>query len=68
MDDDDPNLRFNSDTGARISDSELFRFGGEWQASSNLFLSAEVSYASSDTTTPSLNTQLNFINPNETLQ
>jgi len=63
-DDDDPNLRFNSDTGARISDSELYRFGGEWQATSNLFLSAEVSYASSDTRTPSLNTQLNFINPN----
>jgi TonB-dependent receptor len=67
VDDDDPNLRFNSDTGARISDSELFRFGGEWQATSNLFLSAEVSYASSDTQTPSLNTQLNFINPNAPL-
>ncbi len=63
-DDDDPNLRFNSDTGARISDSELFRLGGEWQATSNLFVSAELSYASSDTRTPSLNTQLNFINPN----
>ncbi len=67
VDDDDPNLRFNSDTGARISDTELFRLGGEWQASSNLFVSAEISYTSSKTTTPKLDTQLNFINPNAPL-
>jgi TonB-dependent receptor len=63
VDDDDPNLRFNSDTGARVTDTQVFRLGGEWQGD-NLFLSAELSTASSDTRTPSLNTQLNFINPN----
>tara|TARA_R110000744_G_scaffold22171_7_gene57064 strand:+ start:5599 stop:8685 length:3087 start_codon:yes stop_codon:yes gene_type:complete len=63
VDDDDPNLRFNSDTGARVTDTQVFRLGGEWQGD-NLFVSAELSSASSDTVTPSLNTQLNFINPN----
>ncbi|MFT2091091.1 TonB-dependent receptor [Paraglaciecola sp. 2405UD69-4] len=63
VDDDDPNLRFNSDTGARVTDTQIFRLGGEWQGD-NLFVSAELSSASSDTVTPSLNTQLNFINPN----
>lgn len=63
VDDDDPNLRFNSDTGARVTDTQVFRLGGEWQGD-NLFISAELSSASSDTVTPSLNTQLNFINPN----
>ncbi|MBU2924436.1 TonB-dependent receptor [Colwellia sp. 1_MG-2023] len=64
--DSDPNLRFNSDTGARVTDTEVFRIGGEWQ-DDNLFISAEVSYASSETSTPSLNSQLNFINPNTPL-
>lgn len=67
VDDDDPNLRFNSDTGARISESKMFRFGGEWQATNNLFISAELSHASSETRTPKLDTQLNFINPNTPL-
>ncbi len=63
VDDDDPNLRFNSDTSARITDTQVFRLGGEWQGE-NLFISAELSSASSDTSTPKLDTQLNFINPN----
>lgn len=63
VDDDDPNLRFNSDTGARVTDTQVFRLGGEWQGD-NLFVSAELSTASSDTVTPTINTQLNFINPN----
>lgn len=63
-DDDDPNLRFNSDTGARVTDSSLFRLGGEWQVTDNFFVSAEFSSARSDTETPKLDTQLNFINPN----
>lgn len=63
IDDDDPNLRFNSDTGARITETRLYRFGGEWQGDS-LFVSAEISHASSDTVTPKLDTQFNFINPN----
>ncbi|WP_218354858.1 TonB-dependent receptor [Alteromonas lipotrueiana] len=59
----DPNLRFSSDTNSRITDSRVFRFGGEWQGD-KLFVSAEVSSSSSDSTTPSFNTTLNFINPN----
>jgi len=58
-----PNLRFNSDTGARLSDSKMFRLGGKWQATNNLLVNAEFSHSSSKTTQPKLNTQLNFINP-----
>ncbi len=62
-DDDDPNLRFSSETGSRVTDSEIFRLGGEWQ---NERWSARVELASTsaDTTNPTLNTTLNFINPN----
>jgi TonB-dependent receptor len=66
VDDDDPNLRFNSDTGARITDTTLFRLGGEWQGE-NLFASFEISSAKSETENPNLSTQLNFINPNAPL-
>jgi TonB-dependent receptor len=59
----DPNLRFSGDTNSRITKSQIFRFGGEWQGE-NLKVSAEVSSSSSDSTTPSFNTTLNFINPN----
>lgn len=62
-DDDDPNLRFNSDTGARVTDTKLFRVGGEWEKG-NLSARAEWSLSSSDTVTPTFSTQLNFINPN----
>ena len=62
-DDDDPNLRFSSDTGSRVTDSQIFVFGGEWQGE-NLFISAEISSSSSDTVNPNLSTTLNFINPN----
>ena len=63
VDDDDPNLRFNSDTGARVTDTQLFRLGGEWQGD-NLKASVEISSSSSDSKNPNLSTQLNFINPN----
>ena len=63
QDDDDPNLRFNSDTGARVTETYLIRLGGEWEKG-NLTTSAEYSISDSDSTTPSFNTQLNFINPN----
>ena len=63
IDDDDPNLRFSSDTGSRVTDSEIFAIGGEWQGDR---LSARFEYASttSDTVNPNLSTTLNFINPN----
>jgi TonB-dependent receptor len=63
VDDDDPNLRFSSDTGARITDSEVFTFGGQWQGD-NLKVSASISTSSADTFNPNLSTTLNFINPN----
>jgi iron complex outermembrane receptor protein len=66
IDDDDPNLRFSSDTGARVTDSSVFTFGGEWQGD-NLKVSAEISSSSADTANPNLSTTLNFINPNSPL-
>ena len=63
VDDDDPNLRFSSDTGARLTDSKLFRLGGEWEAG-NLTVRIEGSTTSADTESPNLSTTINFINPN----
>ncbi len=62
-DDDDPNLRFNSDTNARVTESRIYRVGTEWEKG-NFSGVAEYSNSTSDSTTPSLNAQLNFINPN----
>ena len=62
-DDDDPNLRFTSETGSRITDTDVFRLGGKWEGE-RLSVSAELSSSSSDTVTPTLNSTLNFINPN----
>lgn len=59
----DPNLRFSSDTNSRQTDSQIFRLGGQWQGD-DLFVSVEASTSRSDSTTPSFNTTLNFINPN----
>ena len=62
-DDDDPNLRFSSETNSRVTDSEIFSIGGEYQHD-RLTASFELSSTSSDTVTPNLSTTLNFINPN----
>lgn len=62
-DDDDPNLRFSSETNSRETDNEIFRFGGKWQGD-NWTASAEFASSSADTVTPQFNTTLNFINPN----
>ena len=62
-DDDDPNLRFSSETGSRVTESEIFSLGGEWQ-NDNWTASFELASTSSDTVNPTLNTTLNFINPN----
>jgi iron complex outermembrane receptor protein len=63
VDDDDPNLRFSSDTGARITDSRIFALGTDWQAG-RLSGRVEASMSTSDTVNPNLSTTLNFINPN----
>ena len=63
QDDDDPNLRFSSDTGARLTTSEVYRLGAEWEKGP-LTARIEGAISSSDTESPNLSTTLNFINPN----
>ena len=62
-DDDDPNLRFSSDTGSRVTDSQIIAVGGDWN-SGRWSVSAEYAMTTSDTSNPNLSTTLNFINPN----
>ncbi len=61
-DDDDPNLRFSSDTGSRVTDSKIFALGGDWQGDRWL-ASFELAFTQADTVNPNLSTTLNFINP-----
>ena len=63
QDDDDPNLRFSSDTGARVTTSELYRLGTEFETG-RLLTRVELSRSTSDSSNPNLSTTLNFINPN----
>ena len=60
---DNPNLRFSSDTGSRVTDSEIFSIGGEWERD-NWSVRAEFASTRSETSNPNLSTTLNFINPN----
>jgi len=62
-DDDDPNLRFSSETNSRVTDVEVFRLGAVWEGE-RWKASVEGALSESETTTPSFNTTLNFINPN----
>lgn len=59
----DPNLRLSSDTNSRLTDSEIFRLGADWERG-RFSGRVELSTSDSDSTTPSINTTLNFINPN----
>ena len=63
VDDDDPNLRFSSDVGARLTTSEIYRLGGDYQ-SGRFSAHLEGSMSVSNTFSPDLSTTLNFINPN----
>ncbi|MGI9318098.1 MAG: TonB-dependent receptor domain-containing protein, partial [bacterium] len=63
-DDDDPNLRFSSETGSRVTDSEIFRLGAEWQVNDRLAAHFEYATSQSDTVNPTIDTTVNFINPN----
>ena len=67
VDDDDPNLRFASDTGARVTVNNLFVLGGEWDITDRLSARAEWANTTSETENPNLSTVLNFINPNTPL-
>lgn len=66
QDDDDPNLRFSSDTGARLTTSEVYILGGEFETG-RLNTRVELSRTVSNTENPNLSTTLNFINPNAPL-
>ncbi len=59
----DPNLRFSSDTGARLTKSEIYSFGGEWETGI-LTVRGELARSLSNSTNPNLSTTLNFLNPN----
>lgn len=62
----EPNLRFSSDVGARLTESNLLRLGTEWE-SGRFKVRVEASRVLSSTRTPDLSTTLNFINPNAPL-
>lgn len=59
----DTNLRMSGDTNSRDTDSHIYSFGSKWER--NKFrMGFEVSTSKAETKTPSINTTLNFINPN----
>jgi len=62
----EPNLRFSSDTGARLTESNLLRAGGEWE-SGRFKARIEGSRTLASSRSPDLSTTLNFINPNAPL-
>lgn len=66
-DDDDPNFRSSTETNSRLTKSEIFSLGVDWQINDRLAANFQLATSSSDTNTPSLNTVLNFINPNAPL-
>lgn len=59
----DPNLRTDSNTGSRVTDSRVYRLGGEWE-SGRLRVRAEGALSTSDTLNADFSTTLDFINPN----
>ncbi|MEP6343403.1 MAG: TonB-dependent receptor [Maricaulaceae bacterium] len=63
VDDDDPNLRFSSETAARVTESSVIAFGGEWERD-NWTVSAQYARSDTETETPQLDVTLNFFNPN----
>lgn len=60
----DGNLRLSGDTNSRLTESKIFRLGTDWNYGEKLSGRIEIATARSDTTTPSINTTLNFLNPN----
>ncbi len=59
----DGNLRFSGDTGSRLTESQIFRLGTDWNRG-NFSGRVEIATSNSDTTSPDFSTTLNFINPN----
>ena len=58
-----PFLRGSMDSGSRLTDSNILRFGSEFELGA-LSGSVELSKVKSDTVNPNLSLTLNFINPN----
>lgn len=58
-----PYLRTTSDTGSRLTKSRVFSTGGEWKGE-RLTIEAQAALSTSDSTLPSFNTTLEFVNPN----
>lgn len=61
----DPNLRTGNQNSTRLTESSVFALGSEWTGDKYTLL-AELSYSDSKTNLPSLNSSLDFINPNST--
>jgi iron complex outermembrane receptor protein len=59
-----PFMRVSMDSGARTTDTQLFRLGSEFTVNDDLSGSVEVSTTKSETVNPNLSLTLNFINPN----
>lgn len=59
----DPNLRVGTNTSSRLTLSRVFALGSEWNTD-KFKLTGELSYSDSETDLPSLNSELDFINPN----
>jgi len=59
----DPNLRTDTNTGSRETDSRVYRLGGEWETG-RLRVRAEGALSTSDTVNSDFSTTLDFINPN----
>ncbi len=63
FDRDDPNMRFSSDVGARLTTSEIYRLGTEFN-SGRFWGRVEASRSIANTSSPDLSTTVNFLNPN----
>ncbi|TLU65859.1 TonB-dependent receptor [Thalassotalea litorea] len=61
----DPNLRTGNSNSSRLTLSRVFALGTEY-SSDDYQLHAEISYSDSESDNPSLNSSLDFINPNST--
>lgn len=59
-----PFMRVSMDSGARETDTQLFRLGSEFTVNDDLSGSVEISTTESKTVNPNLSLTLNFINPN----
>ncbi|MEP5938225.1 MAG: TonB-dependent receptor [Erythrobacter sp.] len=58
-----PFMRVSSDNGSRLTTSDVFIAGAEWE-SDRLSIDVEFSRVTADTVNPNLSSTLNFINPN----